>query len=151
MSYAQYQIAQQNSESPKQSEARALTLANSRLIAAKESGSHYDVIAAVHFNRRVWTVFQTDLISPDNALPDYLKAQLISLAIWVQKQGSKVMRKQANIDTLVEVNQNIIEGLSIQAAPQPQPQPQPQSAQGGDNAEMDNATGGSSSFLAASA
>jgi flagellar protein FlaF len=60
----------------------------------------------------LWTIFQTDLALPENALPDSLKAQLISLSMWVQRYTAKVLFENASIDPLVSVNRSIMEGLA---------------------------------------
>jgi flagellar protein FlaF len=55
---------------------------------------------------------QSDLSADDNQLPDGLKAQLISLAIWVDRHSSKVLRGKAEVGPLIKVNRTIMEGLA---------------------------------------
>ena len=52
-----------------------------------------------------------DVASPDNDLADDLKAQLISLAIWVDKHSSKVLHGDGSVEPLIAVNRAIMEGL----------------------------------------
>ena len=54
-----------------------------------------------------------DLASEDNGLSDQLKAQLISVAIWVDKHTSAALRGEAKVDPLITVNRTIMEGLSV--------------------------------------
>ena len=55
---------------------------------------------------------QADCISEENRLPDAIRAGIISLAIWVDKHSRKVMRKQADVQALIEVNRSIMDGLA---------------------------------------
>ena len=49
---------------------------------ARDHGDQFAIIRAVHTNTELWTALAADLASPGNALPDQLKAGLISLAIF---------------------------------------------------------------------
>jgi flagellar protein FlaF len=71
---------------------------------------------ALHWNRRLWTTLATDCSSPDNRLPMQLRANIISLSIWVDKHTSEVMQKQAAIQPLIDINRIIMQGLSGQMA-----------------------------------
>lgn len=56
---------------------------------------------------------QTDLMQDENGFPDSLKAQIISLAIWVDKHSRKAIRGDATLDALISVNRTIMEGLAM--------------------------------------
>ena len=66
---------------------------------------------AVDFNRRLWRTLEKDLGAEANQLPDSLKAKLISVAMWVDRHSDLVLRNQAAIDALIEINQTIMKGL----------------------------------------
>lgn len=66
---------------------------------------------AIHNNSQLWTLLATDASSEANALPPAFRAQIISLAIFSQKTGRAVLRKEAQIDDLIEVNRAIMAGL----------------------------------------
>ena len=70
-----------------------------------------DSIKAIDWNRRLWITLQSDLAGEDNGFPDELRAQLISLAIWVDKHSRKAMRGEARLAPLISVNRSIMEGL----------------------------------------
>ncbi len=74
------------------------------------------LVDAVHWNRRLWDTLMTDCASPDNQLPEALSAQIISVAIWVQRYSSDVVRKGASMEPLITVNRTIMEGLGQNAA-----------------------------------
>ena len=69
-------------------------------------------VDALDWNRRVWTTLSEDCAQPGNALPAPLRASIISLAIWVNRHTSAVIRRQEQIEPLIEVNRMIMQGLS---------------------------------------
>jgi len=74
------------------------------------------VIDAVHWNRRLWSTLMIDCSDDDNTLPDSLRAQIISLAVWVGRHSTAVMRGEEDVVPLIEVNRNIMEGLAAREA-----------------------------------
>jgi flagellar protein FlaF len=113
MSIKKYQTAQNLYDDPRQTEYRIFADVTRALLDAERQGNRTPgYFEAVHWNRRLWTTLQADLASEGNQLPDDLKARLISLAIFVDKQSSKALRGQASLNTLIEVNRNIMEGLA---------------------------------------
>ena len=79
--------------------------------AASGPGSR-DAIHALYQLRTLWAVFLEDLNNPDNARPEALRAGLISIGIWVNKEIDRV-RSGATRDLtpLIEINQIIRDGL----------------------------------------
>ncbi len=112
MSIEKYASAQVATEPPRQSEYRLFADVTRELIGqrAKERPDN-SFFAAVDRNRRMWVTLQMDVASSDNKLADDLKAQLISLAIWVDKHSSKVLHRDGSIEPLIAVNRAIMEGL----------------------------------------
>ncbi|NQV60689.1 MAG: flagellar biosynthesis regulator FlaF [Alphaproteobacteria bacterium] len=106
-----YLQAQNITESPRQTEYRILARITSAMIKAEQQG-HTEVVRAVHWNRRLWLTLQSDCASEDNGLPDAMRAGIISLAIWVDKHSRKVLKREADLGPMIEVNRNIMEGLS---------------------------------------
>ena len=49
---------------------------------------------------------------PQKRVPESVRAGVISLAIWVDKHSRKALKREADLQPLVEVNRNIMEGLS---------------------------------------
>jgi flagellar protein FlaF len=68
-------------------------------------------IDALDWNRRMWSVFGTACSDPTNALPEQLRASIISLSIWVSKHTSQVIRRTEEIEPLIEINRMIMQGL----------------------------------------
>ena len=72
-----------------------------------------EAVNALFQLRQLWAVFLEDLNSADNALPATLRAGLISIGIWVNKEIDRV-RSGATRDltSLIEINQIIRDGLN---------------------------------------
>mgnify|MGYP000278861370 CR=1 FL=1 len=112
MSLRNYQTALQTTETPRDTEYRLFALVTRDLMAAGASEKMDPAFhKAVDWNRRLWLTLQSDLTEDSNKLPDSLKARLISLAIWVDRHSSKILRGEADIGPLILVNRNIMEGL----------------------------------------
>ena len=56
-----------------------------------------------------------DLMSDKNKLDVETKAGLISLAIWVNNFTSSAMRERMNLEPLITVNKQIMQGLNTSA------------------------------------
>jgi flagellar protein FlaF len=112
MSLQGYEATQVVVEGPRQTEYRLFaTITRALMDAAKNTESKTALVAAVDWNRRLWSTLQFDLADDDNGLPDDLKARLTSVAIWVDKHSSLVMKGEGKVDSLISVNRTIMEGL----------------------------------------
>ncbi|WP_025898041.1 flagellar biosynthesis regulator FlaF [Sneathiella glossodoripedis] len=110
MSVAAYQKANQSTETPKQTEYRAFAIFTRALEEAEAKGP-VAVVKAVADNRQLWLTLQVDLASEENKLPLELRAQLLSIAIWVNKYSVDAMKGEASLEPLITVNKQIMEGL----------------------------------------
>jgi len=116
MSYDKYKSAQSSFEAPRQAEYRLFAEITRTLLTADENqrrGSDY--FEAIDRNRKLWLALQMDLSSDDNALDEDLRAQLISLAIWVDRYSGEVLRGAGDLKPLISVNRDIMEGLMAQS------------------------------------
>jgi flagellar protein FlaF len=116
MTVAAYQTALRTTENPRDAEyrlfaqvTRALMGARDRLQNSEKGEAFYQ---ALSWNREMWQTLALDVRHPGNQLPDRLKAQFVSLAIWVDKHTVRVMRGDASIDALIEVNRTVMAGLA---------------------------------------
>jgi flagellar biosynthesis activator protein FlaF len=110
--YQQAYLQVQNvTENPRQTEYRILAQITAAMIKAEQQG-HTEIVRAVHWNRRLWLMLQSDCASEENSLPEAVRAGIISLAIWVDKHSRKVLKREAELTPMIEVNRNIMEGLS---------------------------------------
>lgn len=117
MSLEAYRRVQQTAESPSQTEYRLFAQVTSALMRARDGQfSGAALMEPLDWNRRLWSTLSTDCGLPGNALPKELRAQIISLALWVNRYTSDVYRNPADIDALIDVNKAIMDGLALQAS-----------------------------------
>ncbi|WP_417317855.1 flagellar biosynthesis regulator FlaF [Emcibacter sp.] len=117
MSLEAYQKTQTATETHSQTEYRIFTEVTRALMEAKDlQKTDKRLHEALHWNRRLWSTLATDCAVEGNKLPDVVRAQIISLSIWVGKYSSQVARGEENIDALINVNRNIMDGLAAQAS-----------------------------------
>jgi flagellar protein FlaF len=119
MSIQAYQTAAAKTESPRQTEYRAFAAATRGLIDAS-SLPETEVVRraeALSKNRRLWSLLAADCAAEGNQLPKPVRAQIISLSIFVDKHSSAVMRENASFDILIDLNRTMMQGLSPTGAP----------------------------------
>lgn len=114
MSLQAYQQAANRAESPRDMEYRLFAQVTLALMDAAriDPKDHHQRVDALDWNRRVWTALSEDCASPGNRLPASLRASIISLSLWVGRHTSAVIRRQEEIEPLIEVNRLIMQGLS---------------------------------------
>jgi flagellar biosynthesis activator protein FlaF len=126
MSLSAYKKTIKNTESPRDIERRILSQVTSDLEAIRDSvdGVEADdrksaitpsIRKALWDNQKLWITVKADLMSPENQLTPEVKADLISLAHWIDKQTSEILNGEGTVEPLIEVNRNIINGLSGRA------------------------------------
>lgn len=117
MSLRAYQSAAQRAETPRDTEYRLFGQVTRALLQAAEADPNdfKTRIAALDWNRRVWSALAADCSTPENRLPIDVRARIISLSIWVNRYTSQVMRREEDIQTLIEVNKSIMQGLGARA------------------------------------
>lgn len=60
---------------------------------------------ALLYIRRLWTMFIEDLAHPDNGLPGKLRADLISIGIWIIKEADFIRQhKTGDLESLITIN-----------------------------------------------
>jgi flagellar protein FlaF len=118
MSLQAYQQASARAESPRELEYRLFGQVTRALMDAA-AADPLDVktrMDALDWNRRLWSTLATDCASEDNTLPKPVRAQIISLSLWVNRHTSGVMRRTEEFEPLIELNRVIMQGLQGQAA-----------------------------------
>ncbi len=116
MSLQAYQKASARAENPREMEYRLFGQVTRALMAAAEVDVSDTAtrIDALDWNRRLWSVLATDCADSANSLPVELRAQIISLSIWVNKHSSAVMRREEDFAPLIDVNRIMMQGLAGQ-------------------------------------
>jgi flagellar protein FlaF len=114
MSLQAYQQASARAEDGKSAEYRLFGQVTRALMEADKAPVE-DIrtrIDALDWNRRLWSTLASDCSNPDNLLGGPMRAQIISLSIWVSKHSSAVMRQEEEIGPLVDINRIIMQGLA---------------------------------------
>jgi flagellar protein FlaF len=114
MSLQAYHQAATRAENPRETEYRLFAQVTLALMEAAKCDPT-DVrgrIDALDWNRRMWSVLGTDCSDPDNGLPAPLRASIISLSIWVGKHTSAVIRREEDIQPLIDINRTVMQGLA---------------------------------------
>ena len=114
-----YAAAETSAQPQNELEARALVRTASRLNNIKE---HWDeksseLQEALDLNRKLWTIFVTDVCDESNPLPIEVKQNIVNLATFIFKQTFAVTAKPSPeaLDTLININMNIARGLNEQS------------------------------------
>jgi flagellar protein FlaF len=118
MSLQAYQRAAQRAENPREVEYRLFGQVTRALMDAARADVA-DVatrIDALDWNRRLWSALATSCADPANTLPPEVRAQIISLSLWVGRHSSAVMRREETFEPLIEINRMIMQGLMGGAA-----------------------------------
>jgi flagellar protein FlaF len=120
MSLQAYQQAAERAEHPRDSEYRLFGEVTRALmdVAAGPVDAFVPRIKALDWNRRLWMTLASDCARPDNALAPDLRAQIISLSMWVGRHTSAVVRQEEPIEPLIEINRIMMQGLGVRAARQ---------------------------------
>ncbi|MGJ8544673.1 MAG: flagellar biosynthesis regulator FlaF [Sulfitobacter sp.] len=128
MSLAAYKKTIRESETPRQIERRILSRLTHDLAqhgqgfdASQSAADRLAILATglrdtLYENQRFWSALRHDLAEPGNTMPDAIKASLISLALWVDRQTTTLMSGQGQLAGLIEINSNIVAGLAGQGA-----------------------------------
>ena len=84
-----------------------------RLISSAKQGrkGFTQLCHAIHDNRRMWTIMATDVADNANPLPQELRARIFYLAEFTQEHSSKVLRREATVAPLIEINSAVMRGL----------------------------------------
>ena len=94
-------------------ERQLLTRSIDLLVEARRDGpKSMKAVEALHFVHRIWTTLIQDLGNVENELPGELRANLISIGLWLLREAEQVrLGRSTNFDGLIEVSQIIRDGI----------------------------------------
>lgn len=97
----------------RQQEREALSNSIELLRLAEKAGPRTrETVDALLYLRNLWAFLLEDLGRSDNQLPESLRAELISIGIWLMKEGERVRKGESDdIKGLIEISEIISEGL----------------------------------------
>jgi flagellar protein FlaF len=111
-SYAE--VLDETPQTARQRERQAIEHSIQLLQAAEKAGVRSrETVEALHFVRRLWSVLIEDLAKTENDLPQQLRADLISIGLWIMREAEEIrLEKSDNFKGIIEVSQTICEGLA---------------------------------------
>ena len=112
MTLKAYQNTQAVTEDPRATEYRLFGQVTGALIGAQKSSMKGGPLAEVlDWNRTLWRTLAADCLDDRNQLPQELRANIVSLSLWVTKYSKEVNRTGAPLDPLIDINRAIMQGL----------------------------------------
>lgn len=112
MTLTAYQTARSRAETPRSAEFRLMSEITGEMMDAETAGMKGAMLMpSLHRNREMWSAFVTDCGATGNGLPRELRAQIISLGLWVERFTSDVVAGREPIGELISLNRTIMEGL----------------------------------------
>ncbi|AWK88229.1 flagellar biosynthesis regulator FlaF [Azospirillum thermophilum] len=118
MSIAAYQQTITECEDPRRIEYRVFLRITLDLEANRDADWRSAALKdALWRNLELWNTLRADLLEEDNALPEDLRAGLVSLSFSVDRHTRRVLRGEADVKLLIDINRAVMQGL--QGVPQP--------------------------------
>jgi len=110
-SYAE--VAQESSATARDREHEAFGHMIESLKRAEIAGPRSrEAIDAIYVTRNLWSVLVEDLASPENVLPEELRAGLISIGLWVMREAEAIrLGRVQSFAAMIEVTTMIRDGL----------------------------------------
>ena len=99
---------------PRELEAELLLKAAARLAETSAEGAERQPYQeALHYNRKLWSVFATSVTSDDNPLPTPVKQNVANLAIFVFNRSLEAERDVSSsaVAPLISINRELAAGL----------------------------------------
>jgi flagellar protein FlaF len=112
----QFSYAEVLDETPKGARERERQAIDRSIELLREAEKHgvqsREAIEAILFVRRLWGYLIEDLARPENDLPQKLRADLISIGLWIMREAEQIrLEASSNFKGLIEVSTAIRDGL----------------------------------------
>lgn len=114
--FKNYQDVEKATMSGRETEARVLVQAAMKLLGCQrnwQDGNFEELDAALKYNQKIWSIFQSELAKSDNPLPTHIKRDLLKLAGFIDRRIFETMSfpTPEKLDIIIKINQNIAAGL----------------------------------------
>ena len=105
--------------SPRELEADLLLKAAARLQAVSDGWDRdrSELIEALSYNRKLWTIFLTSVTSPDSQLPPEIRQNIANLGVFIMQHTISITanpRREA-LASLININRELAAGLRAKA------------------------------------
>ncbi len=109
-----YTVSSRDIADPDYIEFQVFSQITERMEAAKNSTDPLkkELHGALFDNAQLWSSVAIDVATPENGLPESLKAQIIYLSEFMRVQRIKVLKGEEKIDGMIDINRMIIAGLA---------------------------------------
>ncbi|MBS1102455.1 flagellar biosynthesis regulator FlaF [Gluconobacter sp. Dm-62] len=116
MTYASSQYQKQSGSylSSREIEVMAFRHVNSLLSQAKD---HPKKVAALAANLKLWSLLSMSVERVDSPLPPVLRDDIIKVGLWSMRYSNAALNAPKDLQPLIDVNNDMIEGLSVEPAP----------------------------------
>lgn len=107
------EMAEETAANIRDNERQAFERSIALLRAAQTRGrGSRESVEALLFLSRLWSVLLEDLAHPGNALPEALRASLISIGIWMLRRAEDIrLGRTSDFQALIDVSETICGGL----------------------------------------
>ena len=112
-----YQSVEKATLNGRELEAKVLTDAAVKLIKCQENWEIAEkggqLNDALKLNQKIWSIFQTELLAPDNPMNQDLRTDLLRLSLFVDRRIMDIMAfpDSEKLTAIININQNIAAGL----------------------------------------
>ena len=92
--FKNYQNVEKTTISGRETEAQILTQTTMKLQACRKNSwnhNYEDLDAALKYNQKIWSIFQSELEKQDNPLPVQIKRDLLKLAAFIDRRIFEMM------------------------------------------------------------
>lgn len=99
---------------PRRSEAWALTQAALQMKAAQDVQDEGAMVAAARTNWQLWTIIQSELLSPQCTVPTEIRQNVLSLSNFIDKHtvGFIAKPEARKLNVLISINRELAAGLN---------------------------------------
>ncbi|WP_419727875.1 flagellar biosynthesis regulator FlaF [Lichenicola sp.] len=110
MSYGakQYRRSEGGALSPRETEAAAFEFVNRMLVHGGDPSIRMRALAK---NQQLWSMLLKDVGNTTNSLPEILKSDLATVGFWAVRASIAAMGDNRTVETLVQINEDMIAGL----------------------------------------
>jgi flagellar biosynthesis activator protein FlaF len=118
-----YRKVQRDTCTPRENEARVLTIAAVKLAECRDDwqGARVDdrLMEALKYNQKIWSIFQSQLAGPESPLPGELRLNLLRLGAIVDRQIFSIMAhpQPEKLTSIIEINLGLASGLGKKCRP----------------------------------
>jgi flagellar biosynthesis activator protein FlaF len=114
-----YRHTQKQAEAPRAAEYRRLVELTVALSHAESSKDMNARVQAIFDNQTFWSHLRLSALSSYSALPPQMRNSFAHLASWVERESVLASLGEAELEGLIAVNKQIIEGLRPRAPSAP--------------------------------